>query len=100
MTGMMEGTGRRGRLCREWMDDITVWCQTDVHRLSLLAQDRERPMKNDYEKCFGHLRALCPWIMMTMMITGKLYSGLLDKSGLPNEHQNLPHCSYSRLLRL
>src|SRR6218665_1050429 len=41
MTGMMEGTGRRGRPCREWMDDITDWYQTDVHRLSLLAQDRD-----------------------------------------------------------
>ena len=41
MTGMMEGTGRGGRPCREWMDDITDWCQTDVHRLSLLAQDRD-----------------------------------------------------------
>jgi len=41
MMGMMEGTGRRGSPCREWMDDITDWCQTDVHRLSLLAQDRD-----------------------------------------------------------
>src|SRR6218665_1070370 len=41
MTGMMEGTGRRGRPCREWMDDITDWCQTDARRLSLLAQDRD-----------------------------------------------------------
>src|SRR6218665_2071151 len=41
VTGMMEGTGRRGRPCRGWMDDITDWCQTDVHRLSLLAQDRD-----------------------------------------------------------
>ena len=40
MMEMMEGTGRRGRPCREWMDDITDWCQTDVHRLSLLAQDK------------------------------------------------------------
>jgi len=23
------------------MDDIRDWCQTDVHKLSLLAQDRE-----------------------------------------------------------
>ena len=42
MTGMpLEGTGWRGRPCREWMDDTTDWCQTDVHRLSLLAQDRD-----------------------------------------------------------
>jgi len=39
MTGMMEGTERRGRPCGEWMFDITDWCQTDVHILSLLAQD-------------------------------------------------------------
>jgi len=46
--GMTQGTGSRGRQCREWMgdnaewmDDIRDWCQTDVHRLSLLAQDRE-----------------------------------------------------------
>src|SRR6218665_2497995 len=41
MMGMMEGTRRRGSPCREWMDDITDWCQTDVHSLSLLAQNRE-----------------------------------------------------------
>src|SRR6218665_1365998 len=64
--GMMERTGRRGRPCREWMDDITAWCQTEVHRLSLLAQDIH--MENEYEKCIGHLRALCPWIMMMMMM--------------------------------
>src|SRR6218665_3959909 len=67
MTEMVERTGRRGRPCREWMDDITDWCQTDVHRLSLLAQDRDTG-KNDYEICIGHLLALCPWIMMMTMI--------------------------------
>src|SRR6218665_3835440 len=65
MTEMMERTGGRRRPCREWVDDITDWCQTDVHRLSLLAQDTG---ENDYEKCIGHLLALCPWIMMMTMI--------------------------------
>ena len=41
MTWMMEGTGRRGRRCREWMNAITDWCQTYVHILSLQAQDRD-----------------------------------------------------------
>ena len=27
---------------------------------------RQRHVENDNEKCTGHLRALCPWIMMIM----------------------------------
>ena len=65
MTGMMEGTGRRGRPCREWMDDITDWCQTDVQQIESTGT-RQRQVENDYKKCIGHLRALCPWIMMMM----------------------------------
>src|SRR6218665_3451949 len=66
MTGMMEGTGRRGRPCREWMDDITDWCQTDVHRLSLLAQDRDtwKMIMKNASNTYG---ALCPWMMMMMI---------------------------------
>src|SRR6218665_1065778 len=41
MPGMMEGTGRRGRPCREWMDDITDWTR---------------------------IRALCPWVMIMIMM--------------------------------
>ena len=40
MLGSMDGTGRRGRPCREWLDDIKDWCQLDTHSLSILAQDR------------------------------------------------------------
>ena len=25
--GKMDGKSRRGRPCREWLDDITEWCQ-------------------------------------------------------------------------
>jgi len=63
MMGMMEGTGWRERPHREWMDDIRDWLQTDVHRLSFTGT-RQRDMENDYKKCIGHLRALCPWITM------------------------------------
>ena len=41
MLGTMDGTGRRGRPNREWLDDIRDWCQEDIHTLSVLAQDRE-----------------------------------------------------------
>ena len=40
MVGIMEGTGKRGRPSREWLDDIRDWCQKDVHSLSTIAQDR------------------------------------------------------------
>lgn len=42
MMGIMEGTGRRGRPNREWLDDIKEWCQNDLQSLSRLALDRDR----------------------------------------------------------
>jgi hypothetical protein len=41
----MDGKSRRGRPCREWLDDITEWCQRSGHDLFHLAQDR-RAWKN------------------------------------------------------
>jgi len=29
--GIMEGTTRRVRPNREWLDDIKEWCQEDIH---------------------------------------------------------------------
>jgi hypothetical protein len=43
--GKMDGKPRRGRPCREWLDDITEWCQRSGHDLFHLAQDR-RAWKN------------------------------------------------------
>ena len=37
----MNGKSRRGRPCREWMDDITEWCQRSAQELFHLAQDRQ-----------------------------------------------------------
>lgn len=54
MMGMVEGTGRRGRSSREWLDDTRDGCQTNVHSLSLKAQDRKNMEKYD-KKCIGHL---------------------------------------------
>ena len=42
MTGTMEGTGKRGRPHREWLDDITEWCQKDLHHLCEATRDRVR----------------------------------------------------------
>jgi len=36
-----EGTSRRGRPNREWLNDIKEWCEEDIHTLSRKAQDRD-----------------------------------------------------------
>ena len=43
--GKIEGKSRRDRPCREWLDDITEWCQRSEDDLFRLAQDR-RAWKN------------------------------------------------------
>lgn len=43
--GKMDGKSRKGRPCREWLDDITEWCQRNLQELFHLAQDR-RAWKN------------------------------------------------------
>lgn len=40
MFGMMNGSNRKGRPSREWLDDIQDWCGKDLHTLSLEAHDR------------------------------------------------------------
>jgi len=39
MFGTMEGESRRGRLCREWLDDIREWGGEENHILNRKAQD-------------------------------------------------------------
>jgi hypothetical protein len=40
--GMMEGTNRKGRPRREWLDDITEWCnKKDIQTIAGIAQDRQ-----------------------------------------------------------
>jgi len=48
--GIMEGASRRGRLIREWLDDIKEWCQEDIHTLSrrhriVISGDRQSSMQ-------------------------------------------------------
>ena len=38
----VEGTHKRGSLCRGWTDDIVSWCKTGLQELNSLAQDRRR----------------------------------------------------------
>ena len=40
--GIADGTNKRGRPCREWMDDIVSWCKTGLQELNSLAQDRRK----------------------------------------------------------
>src|SRR5260221_6589109 len=49
MMGIMDGTGRRGRPNRKWLNDIRDWCQEDIQRLSILALDRQ--WRKEKTKC-------------------------------------------------
>jgi len=40
--GIMDGENKRGRSSSEWIDDIKEWCQTDIHTLISMAQDRSQ----------------------------------------------------------
>ena len=40
MLGIMDGTGKKGRPNREWLDDVRDWCHEEVHKLQSVAQDR------------------------------------------------------------
>jgi len=42
MFGIVDGTNKRDRPCREWMDDIVSWCKTGLQELNSFAQDRRR----------------------------------------------------------
>ena len=42
MFGTVDGTNKRGRPCREWMDDTVSWCKTGLQELNSLPQDRRR----------------------------------------------------------
>jgi len=39
--GVMEGNQRRGKLCREGLDDIGDWCEEKINILSRMALDRD-----------------------------------------------------------
>ena len=34
MFGTVDRTNKRGRTCREWMDDIVSWCKTELQKLN------------------------------------------------------------------
>jgi len=42
MFGIVDGTNKKGRTCREWMDVIVSWCKTRLQELNTLAQDCRR----------------------------------------------------------
>ena len=43
MFGIVEGTNKKGRPHREWLDDVKQWCQeTSIYRLYRTAQARDK----------------------------------------------------------
>jgi len=67
--GNMDGDNRKGRPCREWLDDIKEWCQKDMHPLiKMRASPITIQMETGGKMFVGLLRAFCPWIMMMMMM--------------------------------
>ena len=41
MFGMVEGTDKKGRTKREWLDDIKLWCQeTSIYKLNRHDRDK------------------------------------------------------------
>jgi len=58
------GTNKRGRPCREWMDDTVSWCKAGLQELNSLAQDRRRlKLIARQAMDIGHQRALVPWFL-------------------------------------
>jgi hypothetical protein len=51
--GMMEGTNRKGRPRREWLNDITEWCKKGIQEVAGIAKDWEA-WKQLVEDVFGH----------------------------------------------
>jgi len=57
--GMMDGSNKRGRLHREWSDNIEQWCGATLQELSHAALDRQRwaaivTMTSDTNGCWTH----------------------------------------------
>src|SRR5206468_12650805 len=76
MLGIMEGTNKRGRPCREWLDDVVDGCHEDIFLLSRMAQDRKkwnRMVKLALDTYGQSARGL----MMMMMILSFLLSVFL-----------------------
>ena len=41
MTGIVDGSNRRGRPKMRWTDNIREWCQADLHEVIRKTEDRE-----------------------------------------------------------
>src|SRR6218665_3454868 len=58
--GKMKGKTKRGRLKREWLDDVKKWCNEEIFMLKRKAQDRDA-WKYNSQVCIGHQRLMNPW---------------------------------------
>jgi len=65
--GMMDGSNKRGRLHREWSDDIEQWCGATLQKLSHAA------VGSDSNNGVRHQRALSSRLSMMMMTVKNTY---------------------------
>ena len=70
MLGDMEGKGRKGRPCREWLNDIEEWCGKYICFHNRESQDPERN-GGQGEMVRGHPQTFYPWILMMMIMSCK-----------------------------
>jgi len=60
--GEMEWKTTRGRLHKEWLEDIKEWCNKEIYELKRKAQDRDT-METNSQTCIGHKREMnTAWI--------------------------------------
>src|SRR6218665_2724572 len=65
--GRLEGTNKRGRPYKEWMDNITNLCGASIQELSNLPRCFvETKMASNNKNGIGQLPTLVPWLMMMM----------------------------------
>src|SRR6218665_2071967 len=65
--GRLEGTNKRGRRHKEWMDNITEWCGASIQELYHAALEKQKWRRITR-------MALVPWLMM---MKTPLYAPLL-----------------------
>ena len=49
--GMLNGTSKRGRPAREWLDDVRDWCNQDIHTHSQSHDARPNEVDRNSKSC-------------------------------------------------
>ena len=49
----LEVKNQRGRPCREWLDEIQEWCQSDMHTLGRMMRERAQRRSGRLSPTYG-----------------------------------------------